>query len=132
MRRGAFPSGCFSFALGLSTVALPLLALAEGYSSVMIGVLTATSAVAQLLVRLVIGALMRRYPDWVLILLAALLLAQPETLPAGGKHLAHVQHRHLGPALGGSCQEQDGEAFPCRQVVPVEQLADLFRKTRTQ
>lgn len=36
--------------------------------------LTALSAVAQLGIRLVIGALMRRYPDWLLVLLAALLL----------------------------------------------------------
>jgi MFS family permease len=65
----------FSFALGLSAVALPLLALAEGYSSVQIGVLTAISAAAQLVMRLGVGTLMRRYPDWVLVLLAALLLA---------------------------------------------------------
>ena len=72
----------FSFALGLSAVALPLLALAEGYSSVQIGVLTATSAVAQLVVRLVIGTLMRRYPDWVLVLLAAFLLASSTAIVA--------------------------------------------------
>ncbi len=65
----------FSLALSVSSVALPLLAVSSGYSAVGIGVLTALSAVAQLLIRLVIGALMRRYPDWVLIVLAALLLA---------------------------------------------------------
>ena len=72
----------FSFALGLSAVALPLLALAEGYSSVQIGVLTAISAAAQLVMRLGIGALMRRYPDWVLVLLAALLLASSTAIVA--------------------------------------------------
>jgi MFS family permease len=65
----------FSFALSISQVTLPLLALAAGYDSVEIGVLTALSAVSQLLMRLVIGALMRRYPDWLLVLLAAVLLA---------------------------------------------------------
>jgi MFS family permease len=65
----------FSLALSISSVALPLLALSAGYSSIQVGVLTALSAVAQLLIRLVIGALMRRYPDWLLVLLAALLLA---------------------------------------------------------
>lgn len=65
----------FSLALSVASVALPLLAVASGYSAVEVGLLTATSAVSQLLIRLVIGALMRRYPDWVLVLLAALLLA---------------------------------------------------------
>ncbi|HET8614277.1 MAG TPA: MFS transporter [Actinomycetales bacterium] len=65
----------FSLALSISSVALPLLALSAGYSSIEVGVLTALSAVAQLGIRLVIGALMRRYPDWLLVLLAALLLA---------------------------------------------------------
>ncbi|MGH3630432.1 MAG: MFS transporter [Sciscionella sp.] len=65
----------FSFALSVAQVTLPLLALAAGYSTVAVGVLTALAAVSQLLMRLVIAALMRRYPDWVLIMLAALLLA---------------------------------------------------------
>jgi len=65
----------FSCALSLSSVALPLLALGKGYSGVAIGVLTATSAAAQMATRLVIGPLMRRYADWLLVLLAALLLA---------------------------------------------------------
>jgi MFS family permease len=64
----------FSLALSISSVALPLLALQAGYSSIVVGVLTAVSAVAQLAIRLVIGALMRRYPDWLLVLLAAALL----------------------------------------------------------
>lgn len=73
---------CFSFALSLSAVALPLLALAEGYGLAQIGVLTAVSALAQLAVRLVIGALMRRYPDWLLILLASLMLASSTAIVA--------------------------------------------------
>jgi hypothetical protein len=65
----------FSIALSLSAVTLPLLALSVGYSFVAIGVLTATSAVAQLGMRLVVARLMRRYSDWVLVVLAALLMA---------------------------------------------------------
>jgi MFS family permease len=65
----------FSFALSLSSVALPLLALAAGYSLTAIGVLTACSAVSQLGIRLVLGSLMRRYPDWVLVMMAALTMA---------------------------------------------------------
>lgn len=65
----------FSFALSLSSVALPLVALSHGYSEIAIGVLTGISAVSQLGIRLVISALMRRYPDWVLVNLSALLMA---------------------------------------------------------
>jgi len=65
----------FSLALSLSAVALPLLAVAAGYDLVAIGMLTALSAVSQLATRMVIGRLMRRYPDWVLVVLAALCLA---------------------------------------------------------
>jgi MFS family permease len=65
----------FSLALSLSAVALPLLAVAAGYDLVAVGVLTALSAVAQLGTRLVIGRLMRRYADWVLVVLAAVCMA---------------------------------------------------------
>lgn len=41
----------FSFALGVSNVALPLVALEAGYGVSDIGVLTAMSALAQLVVR---------------------------------------------------------------------------------
>ena len=72
----------FSFSLSVSAVALPLLAIAEGYSSSEIGILTAISAIAQLLIRLVIGALMRRYPDWLLVFLATLMLATSTAIVA--------------------------------------------------
>jgi MFS family permease len=65
----------FSFALGVSNLALPLAALAAGYSAAEVGVLTAVSAVAQLLVRVTVPALSRRFADRVLISGAAGLIA---------------------------------------------------------
>lgn len=52
-----------------------MLALAEGYTLAEVGVLTAIAAVSQLLIRLWLGSLMRRYPDRILILLASGMLA---------------------------------------------------------
>ena len=65
----------YSLSLGIATVALPLLALRAGYSATEIGVLTALSAVSQLVTRVFLGAAMRRWPDWTLIAGAGLLLA---------------------------------------------------------
>jgi MFS family permease len=65
----------FSMALGMASVALPLLALHTGYSKSAVGLLTAASAVSQMGVRMVLGLVMRRYPDWVLVFGAGGLLA---------------------------------------------------------
>jgi MFS family permease len=77
-RRDEIASSCgalvFSFALGMASLALPLLALREGYSVAAIGVLTAMSAVAQFGSRFLLGAAMRRWPDRMLINTAAILL----------------------------------------------------------
>jgi MFS family permease len=64
-----------AFALGIATVALPLLALRAGYSAAEIGVLTAVSAVAQVVSRMSLGALMRRVPEWTLISASGFFLA---------------------------------------------------------
>lgn len=58
----------FSGALGIASVALPLLALRAGYSPAQVGVFTAVSAIAQVATRLVLGAAMRKVGDWVLVL----------------------------------------------------------------
>ncbi|HEY2793665.1 MAG TPA: MFS transporter [Micromonosporaceae bacterium] len=68
---GAF---VYSFALGIATLVLPLLALAHGYSRADVGYLTASSAIAQMGIRTTLGAFMRRYGDWVLVLAAGALL----------------------------------------------------------
>jgi MFS family permease len=60
----------YSFALGITTVALPLLALHAGYSKAAVGFLTAASAASQTLARTGLGAVMRRVPDWVLVFAA--------------------------------------------------------------
>jgi MFS family permease len=65
----------FSMALGMAMVALPLLALDAGYSKSAVGLLTAASAVSQMGVRMGLGLVMRRYPDWVLVFSAGGLLA---------------------------------------------------------
>ncbi|MPZ82099.1 MAG: MFS transporter [Actinophytocola sp.] len=64
----------FSCSLGIASVALPLLALRTGYSAAEVGILTAVSAIAQMATRLVLGAVMRRIGDWVLIVGAGLTL----------------------------------------------------------
>ena len=72
----------FSFALGIATVAVPLLALRAGYSAAQIGAITAVSAVAQMATRMSLGPAMRRWPDWTLITAAGVLLAASSGLMA--------------------------------------------------
>ncbi len=72
----------YSFALAISSVGLPLLALGAGYSAAQVGILAAISAVSQLLTRLTLGAVMRRYGDWTLIASSALILAVSNGLAA--------------------------------------------------
>jgi MFS family permease len=82
MRRNGFRSRfadattvTYGLGLGASTVTLPLLAVDAGYSPAEIGVLTAVSAVAQILVRLFLGAALRRHPDQTLVAVATVLLS---------------------------------------------------------
>jgi len=72
----------FSCSLGIASVTLPLLALRVGYSAAEVGILTAVSAVAQMAARLVLGAVMRRVGDWVLIVGAGLTLGLSSGLVA--------------------------------------------------
>ncbi len=72
----------FAVALGVATVALPLLAIAAGYSGVEIGVLTAMSALSQMATRMVLGPVMRVVPEWTLVAAAGLLLAASNALVA--------------------------------------------------
>ncbi|HWL99123.1 MAG TPA: hypothetical protein VNP20_17400, partial [Nocardioidaceae bacterium] len=52
----------FALALGVATVALPLLAIAAGYNGIEIGILAALSALSQMSTRLVLGPVMRVFP----------------------------------------------------------------------
>jgi MFS family permease len=69
-------------ALGVASVALPLLALEAGYSGVEVGLLVALSAVSQMLSRIGMGGWLNRLPDWTFVLAAALLLAVSSGLAA--------------------------------------------------
>lgn len=60
----------FSFSLGSSSLVLPLLALAAGYDAATVGILTATSAIAQLAVRLKLPDILAVVPDRALIVAA--------------------------------------------------------------
>ncbi len=64
----------FSFALGVASVALPLQALAVGYSAVEVGVLIAVSAISQMIGRLLLGRVMRVVPDWLIVAAACVLM----------------------------------------------------------
>lgn len=72
----------FSSALGIASVALPLVALRSGYSAAEVGVLTAVSAIAQIATRAMLGAVMRRMGDWLLIVAAACALAASNAIVA--------------------------------------------------
>lgn len=64
----------FSLALGIATVAVPLVALGSGYDPAGVGLLVAVASGSQLATRLGLPALLGRYPDRWLICLAALLM----------------------------------------------------------
>lgn len=64
----------FSMALGVATVAVPLLALAAGYDAATVGFLAATSAASQLGTRLTLPWLLGRFPDRSLISAASLVM----------------------------------------------------------
>lgn len=58
----------FSFALGILSVLVPLMAVRAGYTPAQIGLLVAVAALAQIAMRLAMGALMRTFPDkWFLV-----------------------------------------------------------------
>lgn len=65
----------YSFALGVASVALPLIALKAGYTGEQVGVLTACSAITQMAIRTVLGRAMRYVADRSLIMVASCLLA---------------------------------------------------------
>lgn len=65
----------FSFAMGLSAVAAPLLALSAGYDPGQVGVYVAGSALAQLATRGAMSVLMRRIADKQFVILAGFSMA---------------------------------------------------------
>lgn len=65
----------FGFALGTLSVAVPLLGVHAGYGPSQIGLLVAVAAVAQLVTRLCMGALMRKIPDKTLLTGSGVMIA---------------------------------------------------------
>lgn len=65
----------FTLSLGISPLALPLVALASGYDAVAIGLLTASAAISQFGFRLSLPWLLARYPDRMLIAASCVLLS---------------------------------------------------------
>ncbi|MPY99405.1 MAG: MFS transporter [Actinophytocola sp.] len=78
MSRDGFASSgaafAFSFALSISAVAMPLLGLAAGYSAAAVGAIIAVSGVAQFVVRLCLGLVLRKVADRTLITVAGVAL----------------------------------------------------------
>ncbi|MCW2581111.1 MAG: transporter [Blastococcus sp.] len=72
----------FSLALGIPSVALPLLALDAGYSGVEVGILVALSSVTQVLARIGMGGWMNRYSDRSFVLASMVLLGVSNLLAA--------------------------------------------------
>lgn len=65
----------FGVALGTLSVVVPLLGIHAGYSASEIGLLVAVAAVAQLITRLCMGALMRRIPDRSFLIASGVMIA---------------------------------------------------------
>jgi MFS family permease len=72
---GAIAAALFSVALGVASVAVPLLAVRSGHGLTQVGILIAISAVSQMAARLFMGAMMRRIPDKAFVVGSALLIA---------------------------------------------------------
>jgi MFS family permease len=93
----------FSCSLGITTVALPLLALRTGYSPVEVGVLTAVSAIAQMATRLLLGAAMRLVGDWVLVLAAGTTLCLSNGLVVASAALVPFALAELLQGIARAC-----------------------------
>lgn len=77
----------FSFALGTLSVVVPLVAVRAGYSPSQVGLLVAVAAVAQIAIRLCMGALMRTFSDKWFLIAAALLITESCALLASSDAL---------------------------------------------
>ena len=93
----------FALALGVATVAVPLLAIAAGYNGIEIGILAALSALSQMSTRLVLGPVMRVFPEWTLVLAAGLLLAASNTVVAASSALVAFGLAQLLQGVARAC-----------------------------
>jgi hypothetical protein len=99
----ATANAAFSLALGSASVALPLQAVAVGYSAVEIGVLTAVSAISQMTSRMFLGKVMRHVPDWVIISVACAVLAVSCLIVAASGHVAAFLTAQLLQGVARAC-----------------------------
>ncbi|WP_258059097.1 MFS transporter [Arthrobacter sp. B1805] len=72
---GIAATALFSFALGILAVVVPILAIAVGYGPVEVGMIVALAAVSQLVTRVFLGLLMRKFPDKTFLVAAAFMIA---------------------------------------------------------
>jgi MFS family permease len=93
----------FSCSLGIASVALPLLALSSGYSPTQVGVLTAVSAIAQMITRLGLGAAMKVVGDWVLVLSAGATLCLSNAVVAASAALAPFAAAEVLQGVARAC-----------------------------
>jgi predicted MFS family arabinose efflux permease len=96
-------AGIYSLSLGIASVALPLLILRAGYSATEVGILTAVAALSQMVTRMALGAVMRRYADWTLIASAGLLLALSNGIAAYSAALAPLLLAELTQGVARAC-----------------------------
>jgi MFS family permease len=92
----------FGFSLGVSMICLPLVAVTAGYSAAQIGVLTALAAIGQLATRLLLGPLMRRFTDRLIVQAGAVLLLASAVILIGSSALVVLAASQLcqGAARG--------------------------------
>ncbi|MFC7404125.1 MFS transporter [Georgenia alba] len=84
----AVSAAVFSITIGVQGVAFPLLALDAGYSPTAVGVLVALAAVAQFLIRLAMGPMLRRISDKWFVVASGILMALTCVLMVLSTHLA--------------------------------------------
>lgn len=93
----------FTTALGLSSVAFPLLALRVGRSASEVGVLVAASALVQILARSRLGSVMRRVPDRTVVVCGPTALAASFAVLLLSPALAALAAAWIVLGLGRAC-----------------------------
>jgi MFS family permease len=116
----------FTTALGLSSVAFPLLALATGRSASEIGVLVALAAVVQILARSRLAAVMRRVQDRHVFTFGPVLLATSMLVLLASASLVALTLAWFVLALGRACFWTAGQTHAVRGTgSSVKRLANL-------
>lgn len=116
----------FTTALGLSSVAFPLLALRVGRSASEVGLLVAASALVQILARSQLGGVMRRVPDRAVLACGPLGLAAAFAVLLVSASLTALAVAWVVLALGRACFWTAGQTHAVRgEGSSVKRLANL-------